>query len=143
MMLSERKLVALCVACSVLGVVALFIIAFVAEPLQVSPSGAAELGMSGARSGNKLMVKVAGFVDSVSITESRAVVKIAELETVEAVSFDIGYIKGLGLKRFQEVEVFGELRQYKGKDSLIISRLRLVNGSSISNGISNISCAVG
>ena len=109
MLLSERKLVVLCVACSVLGVVALFIIASVAEPLQVSPSVAAKLDV---RSGNSPMIRVVGFVDSVSITESRAVVKIAELETVEAVSFDAIYIKGLGLKRFQEVEVFGELKEY-------------------------------
>lgn len=138
MMLSERKLVVLCLACSALGIVVLFIIASVAEPLQVLPSEVAKLDV---RSGNNLMVKVAGFVDSVVVKENYAVVKVAELETVEAVSFDISYIKGLGLKRFQEVDVLGELRQYKGKDSLIISRLRLINSSNISS-VSNVSCVV-
>ncbi|MBI2580729.1 hypothetical protein HYV85_02875 [Candidatus Woesearchaeota archaeon] len=136
MLLSERKLVVLCVACSAIGIVALFIIASVAEPLQVSPSDAAKLDV---RSGNSPMIKIVGFVDSVFITESHAVVKIAELETVEAVSFDASYIKGIGLKRLQEVEMFGELRQYKGKGSLIISRLRLINSSNIGS-VSNIGC---
>ncbi|MBI2140815.1 hypothetical protein HYU16_00160 [Candidatus Woesearchaeota archaeon] len=124
--MSERKLVVLCITCSAIGIVALFVIASVAGPLQVSPSGAAKLD---ARSGNSPMIKVAGFVDSVSIAESRAVVKIAELETVEAVSFDAGYIKGLGLKRFQEVEVFGELREYKGRASVIVAKIRVLNGN--------------
>ena len=136
MMLSERKLVVLCVACSAVGIVALFIVAYVAEPLQVSPSGATKLDV---RSGSNVMVKVVGFVDSVVVKENYAVVKVAELETVEAVSFDSSYIKGLGLKRFQEVEVIGELRHYQGKNSLIISRLRLVSnrnmGSSNSSGV--------
>lgn len=139
MMLSERKLVVLCLACSALGIVALFVIASVAEPLRVSPNEVDKLGVSS--SGNSVKVKVVGFVDSVVVKENYAVVKVAAVEGIEAVSFDTVYIKGLGLKRFQEVEVFGELRQYRGKDSLIISRLKLINSSNISN-ISNISCVV-
>ncbi len=132
MMLSERKLVVLCVACSALGIVVLFVIASVAEPLQVSLR---EIDKLGVRSGgNSVKVKVIGFVDSVVVKENYAVVKVAELESVEAVSFDVSYIKGLGLKRFQEVEVFGELRQYKGKDSLIISGLRPFNTSACNCG---------
>ena len=138
MLVTERKLAIISGICSVIGIVALFLIAAVAEPLQISASDVTKASIRGGDSSSNFKVEVTGFVDSVVVKENYAVVKVAAVEGIEAVSFDIGYIKGLGLGRFQEVEVFGELRQYKGKDSLIISRLRLINNSSISN----ISCAV-
>ena len=140
MLVSEKMLIAICVVCSIIGIAAIFVIAAVAGPLQVSPQEVGKLGVRS--SGNSIKVKVVGFVDSVVVKENYAVVKVAAVEGIEAVSFDTGYINGLGLKRFQEVEVFGELRQYKGKDSLIISRLRLINSSNISS-VSNIGCVAG
>lgn len=121
MIISEKRLLAACVALSIAGIVALFVMAAVAEPHLASVKEAG----SGSPGGK---VRVAGFVDSVRIWENHAVIKIAALESVDAVSFDPGYIEGLNLERFQEVEVSGELRSYKGENSLIVSKLRLRSG---------------
>ncbi len=126
MLLSEKKLVTTSIICSVIGIAALLVIAAVAEPLQVSVS---DVNKVSAKGSSNVKVRVVGFVDSVSIWENNAVIKIAAVEAVEAVSFDTSYVKSLNLKRFQEVEVSGELRQYKGKPSLIITKLRLLNDS--------------
>ena len=135
MMLSETKLVVLCVACSVLGIAALFIIASVSEPLQVSVQQASKLDVTGSGTGTNAKVKVVGFVDSVAIGPNSATLKIAELNEAEAVSFDTRYVAGLNLQRFQEVEVYGVLQNYKGRTSLIISRIKPRNNSL---GISNM-----
>lgn len=124
MLLSEQKIKVCCVILAAAGVAALLIIALVAEPVQLSVTEA-NLGGRGSDSGQK--VKVRGFVNSVDIAKSYAAIELGAIQTVEAVSFDSSYIKAFGLERFSEVEAIGELRQYKGKSSLIVTKLRILN----------------
>ena len=124
MIVTERKLVVFCIACSIAGIAALFVASMAMEPAEVSVQDASSLGSSASGSNSK--VKVVGFVDSVAIGKSFATIKLGAVQTMEATSFDVGYIGGLGLKRFQEVELYGEMRQYKGKNTLIISRVKLL-----------------
>ncbi len=127
MLISEKSLIAACVACSIFGIAALFAISLFTEPQQISPSDAAKISQFG--SGGNSKVKVVGFIDSVTIGKSSATVEVGALETVSAVSFDKDYIASLNLKRLQEVEVYGELREYKGQPSLIISKIKPHNSS--------------
>ena len=122
MIVTERKLVIFCIAFSLVGIAALFVVSVVMEPAEVTVQDAAAFGSSA--SGGK--VKVVGFVDSIAIGKSFATIKLGAVQTMEATSFDTGYIDGLNLKRFQEVQVYGEMRQYKGKNTLIISQVKLV-----------------
>ena len=122
MIVTERKLVIFCVAFSLVGIAALFVVSVVMEPAQISVQEATTLGSSASSS----KVKVVGFVDSVTIGKSFATINLAAVQTMEATSFDTGYIDKLNLKRFQEVEVYGEMRQYKGKNTLIISQVKLL-----------------
>ena len=121
MIVTERKLVVFCIACSIAGIAALFVASMAMEPAEVSVQDAALDSFAG---GSNSKVKVVGFVDSVAIGKSFATIKLGAVQTMEATSFDVGYIGGLGLKRFQEVELYGEMRQYKGKNTLIISHVK-------------------
>ena len=123
MIVTERKLVIFCIACSIAGIAALFVASMAMEPAEVSVQDAA---LDSFASGSNSKVKVVGFVDSVAIGKSFATIKLGAVQTMEATSFDAGYIGELGLKRFQEVELYGEMRQYKGKNTLIISRVKLL-----------------
>ena len=122
MLISERKLMVFCVALSLIGIVAMLVASMVMEPAQISVQEATTLGSYASNS----KVKVVGFVDSVTIGKSFATINLGAVQTMEATSFDTGYIDKLNLKRFQEVEVYGEMRQYKGKNTLIISRVKLL-----------------
>ena len=133
MLVSERNLVVFCVVCSIIGIAALFAVSLLTEPVQVSAAEAAKLSSSVSGGNNKL--KIVGFVDSVAIGKSFATIKLAAIQTIDATSFDTSYVSGLRLKRFQEVEVYGELRNYKGQPSIIISKVKPHNSSSeIGNG---------
>ncbi len=125
MILSEQNIKACCVILAAVGVAALFVIASVAEPVQLSvtEARAADLG------GTAQKVKVRGFVNSVDIAKNYAAIELGAIQPVEAVSFDSSYIKELGLERFNEVEAVGELRQYKGKPSFVVNKLRILNST--------------
>jgi cytochrome c-type biogenesis protein CcmE len=123
MILSEKKLIISCVVFSVVGLIVLFVIAAVTEPAEISIS---DINNGEFRNNDKVRLK--GFVESVRIFENNARIQIGAIKSVEAVSFDVGYVEELGLDRFQEVEVHGELRQYKGEPSLVIDKLVLVRG---------------
>ena len=125
MLISEKSLVAACLAFSTLGIACLFAISLLTEPRQISPPDAARITQLGGS--NK--VKVAGFIDSVTLGSSFATINVGSIEKISAISFDKDYIASLSLKRFQEVEIYGELREYKGQASLIISKIKLHNGS--------------
>jgi len=127
MMLTEKKLTIICASVAVIGILTLFAISAIAEAPTITVSDAINAN-------SNAKVKVRGFVDSVAVNNGRAVITLASLETVEAVSFDSGSVEKLGLQRFGEVEVQGELRQYKGKNSLIISKLKQLNSSLCENG---------
>lgn len=127
MLITEKKLIAICVALSIIGIAALFAVSLLTEPKQISPQDAARTSQLGSGGGSK--VKVAGFIDSVALGKSSATITLGALETISAVSFDREYIASLNLRRFQEVEVYGELREYKGQTSLIISKVKLRNSS--------------
>ena len=133
MLVSERNLVVFCVACSIIGIALLFAVSSFTEPVQISPSDVAGISMLSGNGNSKL--KIVGFVDSVAIGKSFATIKLAAIQTIDATSFDTSYVSGLRLKRFQEVEVYGELRNYKGQPSIIISKIKSHNSSSeIGNG---------
>ena len=126
MLLSEKKLISICVALSIIGIAALFAVSLLTEPQQISPKNVVRISQLG--SGNN-KAKVAGFIDSVILGNSSATITVGALETISAVSFDRDYIASLNLRRFQEVEVYGELREYKGETLLIISKVKLRNSS--------------
>lgn len=126
MLVTERKLAIMSGICAVVGLAALFLVAAITELPLMSASEAAGLSAS---QGSTAKVRVHGFVDSVTATKSYSAIKIAAVESVEAVSFDTGYISSLGLKRFQEVEATGEFRNYNGKNSFIVTKIRPLNSS--------------
>ncbi len=121
MMLSERKLIAASIAVSVIGIALLFLISSVMESPRASPAEAAKKGSG--------KVTVSGFVMDYSDRGSYAAIELAGTETVEAVSFDAEAVRKLGLKRLQTVEVTGEIRQFNGRSSIVISRIKAANRS--------------
>lgn len=122
MNITEEKLTIFCAIIAVAGIAAIFAIAAVSEPAEMSVFEA-----QGSTSGAK--VKMHGFIDSAVIYENRAIISLGNIQAIEAVSFDTDYVKSLGLQRFKEVAVDGELREYQGKISLIISKVRQLNTS--------------
>ena len=127
MILTERKLLFACVTCAAVGIIILFALSSILQPLQVTVSEAEGLACSKASSNAK--VSVTGFVEAVSIMDNHAVIKVAGYETIDAVSFDTELVKGLNLRRLSHVAVAGQLRNYEGRPSIIVSKLRQINGS--------------
>ncbi|MBI2176430.1 hypothetical protein HYU40_03740 [Candidatus Woesearchaeota archaeon] len=125
--MSEKKLVVACVIVAAAGIFTLLFLSSVLQPLQLPVSKASELACS--KTGNSEKVRILGFIDSVSIRSNHALITVSGSETIEAISFDTAQVKELGLKRFQRVEITGQLRNYNGKPSLVITKLRQVNGS--------------
>ena len=132
MILSERKLVVACVIGATAGILALFILSSILQPLQLPVSKALDLACS--KTGSNAKVRISGFLESVSVRDNYALITVSGSETIEAVSFDTSQVAKLGLKRFQQVEVTGELRNYNGKPSLIIEKLKPINSSQDSCG---------
>lgn len=128
MIISEKGLIIFCMVISLIGIGALFAVSAVMEPVRVSVQEAAN-GI--ALNGGTTDVKIAGFVNSVVIGRNFATVELAALQTVEATSFDTNYISNLNLKRFQEVEIYGEMRDYRGRQSFIVSKIKVQNSTSI------------
>lgn len=135
MIISERKLAIACIIGAAAGILALFILSSVLQPLQLPVSKASDLACS--RAENNAKVRISGFVDSVSVRDNYALITIAGSETMEAISFDSAQVSRLGLQRFQHVEVTGELRNYNGKPSLIVTKLKPINSSQCSCGEGN------
>ena len=127
MILSERKLLFACVTGAAVGIIILFALSSILQPAQLTVAEAEALACSKAQ--NNAKVSVTGFVEAVSIMGNHAVIKVAGYETIDAVSFDTELVKGLNLKRLSHVAVAGQLRNYEGRPSIIISKLRQVNGS--------------
>lgn len=128
MILSEKQLVVACVIGAATGIFVLLILSFVIQPQNLPVSKAAALACS--KSQDNAKISISGFIDAVSVQDNYALITIAGSEKIDAVSFDTSQIKKLSLKRFQKVEVAGQLRSYNGKPSLVISKLRLINSSS-------------
>ncbi len=127
MILSEKQLVVACIIGASTGILVLLVLSLTIRPQNLPVSKASELSCSNA--GSNAKVSIRGFVDSVSVQDSYALITVAGSETISAVSFDSSQIRKLGLKKMQEIEVTGQLRNYNGKPSLVISKLRLVNSS--------------
>ncbi len=132
MILSEKQLVVACVIGAAAGIFILLILSFVIQPQNLPVSKATALACS--RSPDNAKISISGFIDAISVRDNYALITIAGSETIEAVSFDTSQIKKLGLRRLQKVEVSGQLRNYNGKPSLVISKLRLINSSSSNKG---------
>lgn len=124
MIISEKRLIGASIAISVVGIALLFLMAAFMEPPHVEIS---QLEASG-------KVKISGFVLSMEDKGAYYVLKLGGTETVDAVSFDAGSVEKLGLERLQEVEVIGEVRQFRGESSIVISSI---------NPLSRINCSGG
>ena len=135
MILSEKKLVVACVIGATAGIIALFVLSLILQPLQLPVSKALDLACSKTESNSK--ARISGFVESITIRDNFALIKVSGSETIDAVSFDTALIGKLGLKRLQEVEITGELRNYNGKPSLIIAKLKPINSSQYALGEEN------
>ena len=127
MIVSEKKLVVACVIGATAGILVLFILSTILQPLQLPVSKALDMACSRTESNAK--IRISGFIDSISVRDNYARITVSGSETIDAVSFDTTQVKNLGLKKFQYVEITGELRNYNGKPSLIISKLRQINSS--------------
>ena len=127
MIVSEKKLVVACIIGATAGIIALFILSVILQPLQLPVSKALDLACSKTESNAK--VRISGFIDSVSVRDNSVLLTVAGSETIDAVSFDTVLIGKLGLERFQHVEITGELRNYNGKPSVIVSKLKIINSS--------------
>ena len=110
MIVSEKKLVVACVIGATAGILALFILSSILQPLQLPVSKASDLACSKTESNAK--VRISGFINSVSVRDNYALITVSGSETMDAVSYDTAKIGKLGLKRFQHVEITGELRNY-------------------------------
>ena len=124
MLVSEKRLAVACAIFAVAGIVALYAISLITSPAQMSVSNAMAYGCSKMTMTTGQKMSVSGFIESVEMKDNYAVITIAGGETIEAVSFDSDKVMKMNLSRFQQVEITGELRSYKGRASLIISKLR-------------------
>ena len=115
MIITEKKLIMACLAFSVIGIAILFMAGSVTEPPLISVTEAL---------GSTENVKISGILMSYEPKGSHVAMKIAGSEEIGAVSFETDKISRLGLQKFQEVEITGQVRQYKGSKSLIISKIR-------------------
>ena len=127
MIVSEKKLVVACIAGAAAGILILFLLSAVLQPVELPVSQALDLACS--KTGDNTKVRISGFIDSVSVRDNYALIAVSGSETIDAVSFDAAQIDKLGLKKLQHVEITGELRNYNGKPSLIITKLKPINGS--------------
>ena len=125
MIVSEKKLVVACVIGATAGILVLFILSTILQPLQLPVSKALDMACSRTESNAK--IRISGFIDSISVRDNYARITVSGSETIDAVSFDTTQVKNLGLKKFQYVEITGELRNYNGKPSLIITKLKPTN----------------
>lgn len=121
MILSEEKLMAACIGMSIAGVALLFLVGAVTELPPAEIPGTAEMASGKAR--------VTGLVMDYSDKGSYFALKLAGTGAIEAVSFDPEAARRMNIQRFQEIEATGEARQYKGKSSIIISRMRVLNST--------------
>lgn len=127
MILSEKQLVVSCIIGAAAGILVLLVLSLVIQPQSLPVSKASGLACS--KAGSNAKVSISGFVDSVSVQDSYAIITVAGSETIGAVSFDASQVRKLGLRKMQKIEVTGQLRNYNGKPSLVISKLRLINSS--------------
>ncbi|MEK6838071.1 MAG: hypothetical protein AABX69_05445, partial [Nanoarchaeota archaeon] len=86
MLVTERKLAIMSGICAVVGLAGLFLVAAITELPLMSASEAAGLNTSqGSAESSNAKIRVRGFVDSVAATNSYSAIKIAAVESVEAV----------------------------------------------------------
>lgn len=112
MLITEKKLTSFCILTSIAGIAVLFFLALTTEP----PS----LTMSEARqSTGKLRIN--GIVMSVEGRESYTSFQVAGHDIIDVISFNENDIVP---ERLQEVEITGEARQFKGKPSIIATKVK-------------------
>ncbi len=115
MRFSEKNLVAACAAMSIVGIALLFLLASASQPPEVQ-------NLQDMKGSGK--VRFSGIIMSVAVKGSHTDLRIAGLQQADAVSFDSMEIASLGLERFQAVEITGEVRQFNGANSIIISKIK-------------------
>ena len=126
MILSEDKLIHACVIGATAGIFALFILSSIQQPVQLPVSKALDAACS--KTGSNAKVRISGYIDTVTVRDNYALITVSGSETIDAVSFGT-HVNNPGLRRFQRVEITGELRNYNGKPSIIITKLKLINSS--------------
>lgn len=114
MRLQEKTLTRLCVGTSLIGIALIFAISLIAEP--------PEIDIAHARDFEK--AKFSGVIMSVELKDSHVALKVAGHGAIDAVSFDAETVKNLGLQKFQEVEIVGEVRQFNERKTIIISKIK-------------------
>ncbi|HIG98573.1 TPA: hypothetical protein HA231_04080 [Candidatus Woesearchaeota archaeon] len=121
MILSERQLMAVCITLSIVGIAVLFLISAVTEPPRAALADVDEMSSG--------KVTVSGFVMDYSDKGNYAVLELAGTESTEAVSFDAESVRKLGLRKFQDVKITGDVRKFRGRSSIIISKIKTTNRS--------------
>lgn len=112
--MEEKILLRISLFSSLLGLFVLFIILnfFTIEEKEISEISAEKEWNS---------VKIRGFVESVKNKEGIAVIEIAELKTTSAIIFTP---ENISLEKNEEVEIVGKVRKYKGKNEVVVERIR-------------------
>ncbi len=112
--MDERVLLRISLAASVIGI---FLLVVMLNFFTVADRGIGELQKE--REGSSVRVK--GFVESVADHEGFAVIEIAELKTVSAIMFTS---ENVSLEKGEGLEVTGKIRNYRGRNELVIERVR-------------------
>ncbi len=118
--LSEKRIIAACLAMSLAGILLLIALSLALKPPETSVEAA------GSESGK---VRIGGVVVSQSNKGDYYSLTIAGYKTLDAISFEPGKIESLHLKNLQQVELTGKINRFKGKSSIIIEKIRPINSS--------------
>lgn len=112
--MEEKILLRISLFSSLSGLFVLFII------LNFFTIGEKEISeISAEKEGNS--VKIRGFVESVKNENGFAIIKVAEIKSVSALIFTS---ENISLEKNEEVEIIGKIREYKGKNEVVVERIR-------------------
>ena len=116
--MKEKTLLLIATICSVIGILALFIIS---ENIELTEIDISEI--EGEKTGRS--VKIIGRIEKVSSTEKIIFLEIGQekIETIPVILFkdsDLELIKG------QNVEITGEIMDYEGKKEVIANKIRII-----------------
>ena len=128
--MNEKTLVKVSLACSIIGIIALF---FLSESIEISDStiGQIDIGMIGND------VSVEGVVNRVTNAEKVIIMDIADTNNDEnkltIVAFKKNSDDNINLKNNDKVKITGKIEEYNGKPEIIASEIRIVSSQQYNN----------
>ena len=114
--MKENTLLKIALICSLAGLVVLY---FISAKIEVSDYKPAKLNLN---IGDE--VKLKGTVTKVSIKDNVVFIEVNQQNAVNVVVFSDD--KNLTLKNGDDVEIVGEVQEYKGNEEVIANQIRVI-----------------